>query len=1662
MTLGLGYCKLDIHVLCVFYSISCLALYDDENDEGKLEKFHRIMIGKRSNTGSSSDPFLTVERRNISPAILSQCFQRAKTEQAGLTFHLATFMIDLLKRRCNLRALTNFDELEKASDGKVTVESIAEHFDDVADYCEFKHKELLISLLETCPKKYWSRLMSLAAQVGHPCPFLYPMINSQGRTQLKLIPEAYSDLLCLPDDPLVLSCGVSSCVGKGKTELLSVLFGFLSDTQDTALERHPGGPCHDLSIDFAFQGVINKNLDTFVVADAHGSTSDSNEFAAALSILASGAVLTFIHVTSNDFSEDGEPSPEVVKFLRCCSSKISGKKCCIMILWRDFSKVKHEEDKMKKAESNLRTFCPWLPDVDRMALHHFGVPNITKLNELKRGILFKRLSENASDKISQCNEGGSLKKMPTAKALRTNCGKLLSSAAHQASSVTSSCIQNELDSIGDEVHCLLNATADQCGQHTLFEILFPASTIDSRLAELNERGERITRDRTLDRKAYQELDNIEEQLTELENQQAKCVVSDLVNYFAHIAVSGKVEAVQEFNRQLNIWKEPRCRPYVEKRSKLHSDLEKRITKLRKQEAVAEFSSVTELKQQGSARAVEESDVVIQQIKKAILMNADELDRYDISIDDVWSEVMSLSTHCIRKGFIKIPLLQLNCGVVPAAIQSTYCDCVIAGHPMQLLRGRPLYMAGDFLSSVLLSIQQEPTRRLFVVSVIGMQSSAKSTLLNYLFGCGFATRAGRCTRGLYASYMRTHDVDVIILDSEGLMSVEGGSKDFDTEVALMAMACSHIVIINQKGEIHRQLRELLEVSLFALRHLKESVLRLSPDVVFVLRDQAELDPKALEKQFYDMRETLTDQGGKLNIEVNEFIDLSSEALYLFPPAFDMKNRKEKTFKEPSALFSERVLDLRKDLFKRHDFKLRAPGGDSKEFSSMQSWLNHAKSVWTSIRKYGGNLVYYESMHEIQQRQAVARIFEEIVNEKLEQVNGYNAKCEKLFNDHISEDPLEVTSGRVGEGLKKSLRVAADAANEEVTDLLNEKLQGHNYPLKFSQEFKQKLLWRIREKSDTVFASWTAFETKMKAATEPERIEALLRTQMDSLFRQRGSGMPQRELEFNFERMWKDNVGKVKCSFSAQWLTDGKLAKEINTLFASQVAVNKDKNVYTVLRTNLKQIPNEESLMLRLLEEEWGRYIISNTWWITRQLRKVAIKVAKESKTRISAPREAHKRVVSFFLSQQLGCMFTGDWKLDTSFMGKVLSMTVDMILKFDLYLETMESGRVAVEKPIFANNVHDCLRRRIFNEYRERRDRDLKDRYKELDKLKMEVQERIVIRLCGQEDDRNRSSHLVKKVLGGLRNRWLLQKVAIFRDAVATELQHTETAEEAAKDAFDMSFRSRNWEGVKEYCSNAPAYLQSIYSERFKSIATTQKVKALHEVKTVITAAVQTFDEQVAKWGASAAPENTTTKSLTSYCTRSMVDLQLVHYVDEDIEVSNPEIFAHAFRTAFQELATVNELSQEADELFEEQLQEVNVQIWDRAQGCSEVCPLCNAKCTRERANHFPPVPHDCKIHLFPAFGGVRWNGTDKPVFGICTSKENVNSLYIKPSDKDGKFRPLAEHYKKYYPDWVVPKEAIDFTNEGILRRAWLHTKDYFLEKYNMVDDTPSDWVILSS
>ena len=84
-------------------------------------------------------------------------------------------------------------------------------------------------------------------------------------------------------------------------------------------------------------------------------------------------------------------------------------------------------------------------------------------------------------------------------------------------------------------------------------------------------------------------------------------------------------------------------------------------------------------------------------------------------------------------------------------------------------------------------------------------------LNFLFGCNFATREERCTKGVYGTYYKFSNImlpncdGVFLIDTEGLFATVSKKdavrrKDFDSKLVLFCLAVSDFVIINTKRDL----------------------------------------------------------------------------------------------------------------------------------------------------------------------------------------------------------------------------------------------------------------------------------------------------------------------------------------------------------------------------------------------------------------------------------------------------------------------------------------------------------------------------------------------------------------------------------------------------------------------------------------------------------------------------------------------------------------------------------------------------------------------------------------------------------------------------------------------------------------------------------------------
>ncbi|XP_058626443.1 interferon-induced very large GTPase 1-like [Onychostoma macrolepis] len=177
-----------------------------------------------------------------------------------------------------------------------------------------------------------------------------------------------------------------------------------------------------------------------------------------------------------------------------------------------------------------------------------------------------------------------------------------------------------------------------------------------------------------------------------------------------------------------------------------------------------------------------------------------------------------------------------------SLPSLAAEMMISGFPLELMDGDAAHVPVTWISAVLDElIQKLGDQRVFVLSVLGIQSSGKSTMLNAMFGLQFAVSAGRCTRGAFMQLLRVSDEMktqmnfdyILVVDTEGLRALEisgRSTRNHDNELATFVVGLANLTLINIFGENPAEMQDILQIVVQAFLRIKE--VRLNPSCVFV--------------------------------------------------------------------------------------------------------------------------------------------------------------------------------------------------------------------------------------------------------------------------------------------------------------------------------------------------------------------------------------------------------------------------------------------------------------------------------------------------------------------------------------------------------------------------------------------------------------------------------------------------------------------------------------------------------------------------------------------------------------------------------------------------------------------------------------------------------------
>ncbi|XP_016112293.1 interferon-induced very large GTPase 1-like [Sinocyclocheilus grahami] len=216
--------------------------------------------------------------------------------------------------------------------------------------------------------------------------------------------------------------------------------------------------------------------------------------------------------------------------------------------------------------------------------------------------------------------------------------------------------------------------------------------------------------------------------------------------------------------------------------------------------------------------------------------SDELQAAAFGLEHIMREIGQIYESCESVKKNKKDLKDFS------SLPSLAAEMMISGSPLELMDGDAAHVPVIWISAVLDQlIQKLGDQRVFVLSVLGIQSSGKSTMLNAMFGLQFAVSAGRCTRGAFMQLVRVSEEMktqmnfdyILVVDTEGLHAPElagRSTRHHDNELATFVVGLANLTLINIFGENPSEMQDILHIVVQAFMKMKKA--RLNPSCMFV--------------------------------------------------------------------------------------------------------------------------------------------------------------------------------------------------------------------------------------------------------------------------------------------------------------------------------------------------------------------------------------------------------------------------------------------------------------------------------------------------------------------------------------------------------------------------------------------------------------------------------------------------------------------------------------------------------------------------------------------------------------------------------------------------------------------------------------------------------------
>ncbi|XP_061565673.1 interferon-induced very large GTPase 1-like isoform X2 [Cololabis saira] len=951
-------------------------------------------------------------------------------------------------------------------------------------------------------------------------------------------------------------------------------------------------------------------------------------------------------------------------------------------------------------------------------------------------------------------------------------------------------------------------------------------------------------------------------------------------------------------------------------------------------------------------------------------------------------------------------------------------------PLELVDGDASNIPLRWVSEVLTQLNHlvSPKNKIRVVTVLGVQSTGKSTLLNTMFGVQFAVSSGRCTRGAFMLLIRLNE-DIkrefgcdfmVIIDTEGLKSPElaqlDNSYEHDNELATFVVGLSDITIINIAMENSTEMKDILQIVVHAFLRMKE--VGKKPKCQFVHQNVS--DVSAHEKNLRDRKlileqlNEMTQAAAKMetreeNKSFTDVMEYSPDTGNCYVPGLWNGNP---PMAPVNVGYSQTLYDLKKNIIQQ----LRECVSSADDLLQFKEWVT---SLWNAVKHENFIFSFRNSL--------VAEAYMKLCTE----FNGWEWEFKKAMYSWISNAETKISNfGTVAAQseisdmeefltqLKRKATTELSKWENKLLDNLEEyfkQTDGHVYLVEgYKEEFKNSARNIRRELENSVINQLIAAVDIKRGLKEVDKIKENHTKEIEKAVSgliadcTKNVQMTDEVLNEEFDEMWSETLKKM--SFSELKRTD--VFTDVSHYLRENVSY---KGSHACELLNKKPL-QEFGLAAFKYKPEGLLKDITHTvmhWFKGQDLIKARQKVADNI---IAACQdsitEKTKRKTNYH----------------NTYIQEILRIIDDMLNKADVDTDiefdlSLKQHICAVAARNFQRMQEDFMQANdpkiLLDKNKEKFCADFNDLFHKRDQCQKKAEEFTEQCLKPAVEDfvyrslgTNITDEMMKSKAFGTRTS--------FQGSVLMDLLSKEDFNSYLSCICNYEDYVKTWilGQTKKHFSDASK--TSGYEEAHLKWSIKNIKDAMKKAKSEKSADLKTFVEHICKELGDKLVISQ--DALGAFMILNNADReQFADWLTESVEKME-ETLKKKFECTTFEIKLENLRVNPQTELF------------NRVVGCGKQCPFCKVPCEAGGDKH---KDHFASLHRPEGLGNSRWDSSKKLVTDMCTSLV-ISDLRFRCSATNKEWHPYKT-YREIFPDWHIPPDgSLEASN------FW----KYVMNKYN--------------